>query len=109
MSSHFSTHLFSSSAQTQQLLRHLSRTPLPHETLFLYHNLRTTNVFTLDTFSFPPLLKAVSKLSALTYGLEIHGLASKLGFLSDPFIQTALIAMYVSLMGTARMVILMML
>ncbi|CAI8596655.1 unnamed protein product [Vicia faba] len=45
---------------------------------------------------FPPLLKAVSKLSALTYGLEIHGLASKLGFLSDPFIQTALIAMYAS-------------
>ncbi|KAL5067610.1 hypothetical protein RYX36_018497 [Vicia faba] len=45
---------------------------------------------------FPPLLKAISKLSALTYGLEIHGLASKLGFLSDPFIQTALIAMYAS-------------
>ncbi|CAI8589478.1 unnamed protein product [Vicia faba] len=81
---------------SNQLLRHLSRTPLPHKTLFLYHNLRTIDVFTLDTFSFPPLLKAVSKLSALTYGLEIHGLASKLGFLSDPFIQTALIAMYAS-------------
>ncbi|KAI4317855.1 hypothetical protein L6164_025686 [Bauhinia variegata] len=50
----------------------------------------------LDRFSFPPLLKAVSKAPALTEGLEIHGLATKSGFDSDPFIQTALISVYVS-------------
>ena len=48
----------------------------------------------LDRFSFPPLLKAVSNVSALSEGLEIHGLAAKLGFDSDPFIQTGLVGMY---------------
>jgi len=41
-------------------------------------------------------LKVVSKVSAFNHGLEIHGLASKLGFVDDPFIQTGLIAMYAS-------------
>lgn len=80
---------------SNQLLRHFSRSSTPDKTLFLYRNLRT-NGSTLDCFSFPPLLKAVSKVSAFNYGLEIHGLASKLGFNSDPFIQTALISMYAS-------------
>ncbi|RDX69105.1 Pentatricopeptide repeat-containing protein, partial [Mucuna pruriens] len=78
---------------SNQLLRQFSRGPTPQNTLFLYRLLRT-NGSPLDSFSFPPLLNAVSKLSALNLGLEIHGLASKLGFHSDPFIQTALIAMY---------------
>lgn len=48
----------------------------------------------VDRFSFPPLLKAVSRASALTEGVEIHGLAWKLGFDSDPFVETALVRMY---------------
>lgn len=48
----------------------------------------------LDRFSFPPLLKAVSRASALAEGIEIHGLAWKLGFDSDPFVQTVLVRMY---------------
>lgn len=59
----------------------------------LYKKLRRDGS-TLDRFSFPPLLKAVAKVSALNEGLEIHGLASKLGFHADPFIQTGLIGMY---------------
>lgn len=78
-----------------QLLHHFSRSPTPEKTLFLYHKLRRGGS-TLDRFSFPPLLKAVSKVSAFNQGLEIHGLASKLGFVSDPFIQTGLISMYAS-------------
>ncbi|KAK7308032.1 hypothetical protein VNO77_41623 [Canavalia gladiata] len=76
-----------------QLLRHFSRCPSPEKTLFLYRKLRRGGS-PLDKFSFPPLLKAVSKVSSLSEGLEIHGFSSKLGFHADPFIQTGLIAMY---------------
>ena len=48
----------------------------------------------MDRFTFPPLLKAVSKASALAEGMEIHGLAAKLGFDSDPFVETGLVGMY---------------
>ncbi|KAK7410880.1 hypothetical protein VNO78_02076 [Psophocarpus tetragonolobus] len=80
---------------SNQLLHQFSRSPTPENTLFLYRHLRN-NAFPLplDTFSFPPLFKAISRLSAIHLGLEIHGLTSKLGFHADPFIQTALITMY---------------
>lgn len=48
----------------------------------------------MDRFSFPPLLKALSRVKSLVEGLEIHGLAAKLGFDSDPFVQTGLVRMY---------------
>lgn len=48
----------------------------------------------LDRFSLPPLLKALSRISSLIEGVEIHGLALKLGFDSDPFVQSGLIGMY---------------
>ncbi|KAK7308851.1 hypothetical protein RJT34_05134 [Clitoria ternatea] len=94
----YSLSLFSliSNAHTHfsnQLLRHFSRHPTPRNTLLLYHKLRR-NGSPLDRFSFPPLLKAVTKVSALNEGLDIHGVVSKLGFHSDPFIQTGLVAMY---------------
>lgn len=75
------------------MLRELSRSPQPEKTLLLYEKMRCGGS-SLDRFSFPPLLRGVSKASALNEGLEIHGLASKLGFDSDPFIQTGLIGMY---------------
>lgn len=50
----------------------------------------------IDRFVFPPLLKAASKAFALCEGKTIHGLASKFGFDSDPFVQTALVGMYAS-------------
>lgn len=78
---------------SNKLLRQFSRGPKPENTLLLYKKLRRDGS-TLDRFSFPPLLKAVAKVSALNEGLEIHGLASKLGFHADPFIQTGLIGMY---------------
>ncbi|MCD7447569.1 hypothetical protein HAX54_031598 [Datura stramonium] len=48
----------------------------------------------VDRFSFPPLLKAASRALALREGVEIHGLVCKLGFDSDPFVQTALLGVY---------------
>lgn len=48
----------------------------------------------MDRFSFPPLLKACSRAHALVEGREIHGLAEKLGYGVDPFVQTGLIRMY---------------
>lgn len=48
----------------------------------------------MDRFSFPPILKAVSRASALTEGMEIHGIAAKLCFDKDPFVQTGLVRMY---------------
>lgn len=48
----------------------------------------------IDRFSFPPLLKAAAKALALFEGKTLHGLGLKLGFCSDPFVQTALVGMY---------------
>ncbi|XP_050373849.1 pentatricopeptide repeat-containing protein At4g14820 [Argentina anserina] len=76
-----------------KLLRHLSRCRHPENALFVYEKMRQQGV-SLDRFSFPPLLKAVSRVSALAEGVEIHGLACKLGFDSDPFVQTVLVRMY---------------
>ncbi|KAK4266330.1 hypothetical protein QN277_027271 [Acacia crassicarpa] len=76
-----------------RVLREFSRGSKPKKTLLVYEKMRRDGS-NLDRFSFPPLLKGVSKASALNEGLEIHGLASKLGFDSDPFIQTGLIGMY---------------
>ncbi|KAG2375490.1 Pentatricopeptide repeat-containing protein [Vigna angularis] len=62
---------------SNQLFRRFSRGPTPEGTLLLYRLVRRNGTL-LDRFSFPPLLKAVSKLSALNLGLEVHGLVSKL-------------------------------
>ncbi|GKV42448.1 hypothetical protein SLEP1_g49852 [Rubroshorea leprosula] len=74
-------------------LRHLSRSPNPEFTFFVYQRLRKDGVG-IDRFSFPPLLKAATRVSALAEGRELHGLVFKLGFDSDPFIQTGLVGMY---------------
>ncbi|XP_071725456.1 pentatricopeptide repeat-containing protein At4g14820-like [Rutidosis leptorrhynchoides] len=50
--------------------------------------------FVIDSFSFPSLLKAAARVSALSEGMEVHGFGIKMGFVSDPFVQTGLVAMY---------------
>ncbi|XP_004298066.1 PREDICTED: pentatricopeptide repeat-containing protein At4g14820-like [Fragaria vesca subsp. vesca] len=76
-----------------KLLRELSRCREPEKALLVYETMRREGV-ALDRFSFPPLLKAVSRAVVLAEGLEIHGLACKLGYDSDPFVQTVLVRMY---------------
>ncbi|KAK4478098.1 hypothetical protein RD792_017363 [Penstemon davidsonii] len=62
--------------------------------------------FPVDRFSIPPLLKAASKSVALSEGKMIHGFVSKLGFDSDPYVETALVGMYAAcgLISEARSV-----
>ncbi|KAJ7954868.1 Pentatricopeptide repeat-containing protein [Quillaja saponaria] len=76
-----------------KFLRELSRSTKPEKTLLVYEKMRRDGL-TMDRFSFPPLLKAVARVSGFSVGSEIHGLASKMGFYSDPFIQTGLVGMY---------------
>ncbi|XP_059435312.1 pentatricopeptide repeat-containing protein At4g14820 [Corylus avellana] len=78
---------------SNKLMRQLSRGAEPEKTLLVYEKMRRDGLG-VDRFSFPPLLKAVSRASALDQGMEIHGLASKLGLDSDPFVQTGLVGMY---------------
>uniref|UniRef100_A0A0A0L7I1 Pentatricopeptide repeat-containing protein n=1 Tax=Cucumis sativus TaxID=3659 RepID=A0A0A0L7I1_CUCSA len=59
-----------------------------------YHEKMRAEGLSLDRFCFPPLLKAASRNLSLRTGMEIHGLASKLGFGSDPFVETGLVRMY---------------
>ncbi|CAH8316991.1 unnamed protein product [Eruca vesicaria subsp. sativa] len=75
------------------LLRNLSRSPQPRATILFYQRIRHAGG-RLDQFSFTPILKAASKVSALFEGMEIHGLAFKTATLSDPFVKTAVMDMY---------------
>lgn len=47
-----------------------------------------------DYFTFPALLKACARVSALEEGMQIHGQAVKLGLQGDVFVQNSLINMY---------------
>ncbi|XP_019053204.1 PREDICTED: pentatricopeptide repeat-containing protein At4g14820 [Nelumbo nucifera] len=76
-----------------RILREFSRSYEPDKTLFVYEKMRREGIG-VDRFSFPPLLKASARVATLSEGMEIHGLASKLGFDSDPFVQTGLVRVY---------------
>nr|GMD77328.1 pentatricopeptide repeat-containing protein At4g14820 [Ipomoea batatas] len=78
-----------------KLLRKLSRSREPRKAFLVFGALRKRG-FSVDRFGFPPLLKAASNALALVEGREIHGLGCKLGYDSDPFVQTALLGMYAS-------------
>ncbi|KAF8100657.1 hypothetical protein N665_0219s0031 [Sinapis alba] len=75
------------------LLRNLSRSAEPRATILFYQRIRHAGG-RLDQFSFTPILKAASKVSALFEGMELHGLAFKIATLSDPFVKTAVLDMY---------------
>ncbi|XP_052191486.1 pentatricopeptide repeat-containing protein At4g14820 [Diospyros lotus] len=78
---------------SNSFLRELSRSSEPESALFLFEKLLKEGL-RVDRFSFPALLKASSRVQALMEGMEIHGLGVKLGFDSDPFVQTAVVRMY---------------
>nr|GMD16637.1 pentatricopeptide repeat-containing protein At3g63370, chloroplastic [Ipomoea batatas] len=65
----------------------------PLRAIELYGEMRGLGV-PLDAHSFPSVLKACSEVGDLTRGSEIHGLAIKLGFLSNIFIANSLVDMY---------------
>lgn len=47
-----------------------------------------------DNFTYPAVLKACARLSAVEQGMQIHGQIFKLGFVDDVFVQNSLINMY---------------
>ncbi|KAF8392372.1 hypothetical protein HHK36_022714 [Tetracentron sinense] len=65
------------------VLRELSGSFKPEKTLLVSRKMRRREGIGIDRFSFLPLLKASARVSALDEGMEIHGLASNLGFDSD--------------------------
>ncbi|OIS98488.1 PREDICTED: pentatricopeptide repeat-containing protein At4g14820 [Nicotiana attenuata] len=99
---HYSLSIFSSTLQNppkthliNKLFRELSRSK-ESQNAFLFLENGWRDGLEVDRFSFPPLLKAAARGSALREGVELHGLVCKLGFDSDPFVQTALLGMYAS-------------
>ncbi|XP_057783424.1 pentatricopeptide repeat-containing protein At4g14820 [Salvia miltiorrhiza] len=88
-----------------KILKHLSRSDGPHKALVFFQAMQN-KFFPIDRYSFPPLLKAASRALSLSEGKMIHGLAAKLGYESDPFVQTALLGMYAAcgLISEARLV-----
>ncbi|XP_019086139.1 PREDICTED: pentatricopeptide repeat-containing protein At4g14820-like [Camelina sativa] len=81
------------SLEFNPFLRDLSRSNEPRATILFYQRIRHGGG-RLDQFSFPPVLKAASKVSAFFEGMEIHGVAFKIATLSDPFVETCLMDMY---------------
>ncbi|XP_020590747.1 pentatricopeptide repeat-containing protein At4g14820 [Phalaenopsis equestris] len=78
-------------------LRTFSRAPDgPRRALIAYACIRRSEV-EVDRFMFPTLLSAAAKFNGgdgVAARREAHGLVLKLGFLSDPFIQTSLAGAY---------------
>ncbi|KAF9604626.1 hypothetical protein IFM89_008892 [Coptis chinensis] len=50
----------------------------------------------VNRFSFPPILKASVRVCGVKEGMEIHGVAEKMGFDSDPYVQTWLMGVYIA-------------
>ncbi|KAL8225270.1 hypothetical protein R6Q57_017827 [Mikania cordata] len=78
---------------SNKLLRELSRSIKPEKAFLAYVWMREQGLV-IDSYSLPPLLKASTRVLALNEGMELHGFASKMNFVSDPFVQTGLVAMY---------------
>ncbi|KAL5849801.1 hypothetical protein ACOSQ3_007856 [Xanthoceras sorbifolium] len=86
------TPLTSLSSCNKSLLN-LSRGNQPGNALTMFLKLRMEGL-DVNRFSFPPLLKAAARIEGLFEGMQVHGLGAKLGFDSDPFVQTSLVGMY---------------
>ncbi|WOL09523.1 hypothetical protein Cni_G18276 [Canna indica] len=65
----------------------------PEGALLFYQDMLQRNVKP-DNFTFPFMLKACSRLSAISEGMQIHGHATKYGFERDVFVRNSLINMY---------------
>lgn len=65
----------------------------PHEAILLFKEMHENSVQP-DEFTFPCILKACSRLQALSEGEQIHALIMKCGFGSHGFVKNTLIHMY---------------
>lgn len=63
-----------------------------HDGIVLFHEL--VHEFLPDNFSLPSVIKGCARLGVVQEGKQIHGLALKIGFRSDVFVQGSLVNMY---------------
>ncbi|KAM7487475.1 hypothetical protein LguiB_024959 [Lonicera macranthoides] len=63
------------------------------EAISLYHNM-LHNLTQISSFIFPSILRACSGFGDLGTGQKVHGRIIKLGFESDPVVQTSLLNVY---------------
>jgi pentatricopeptide repeat protein len=79
---------------------------LDQEALRLFYEMQTTGVLP-NQFTFASVLSACANLGALEHGKVIHGGIIRRRFQADPFLQCAMVDMYVKCgsMGSAQMVL----
>lgn len=66
----------------------------PEQSVLLFIRLVEENPILLNSYSFPPVLKACARIMAVSEGTQIHGLATKSGAVADPYVQNSLVRMY---------------
>ncbi|XP_010938918.1 pentatricopeptide repeat-containing protein At2g29760, chloroplastic-like [Elaeis guineensis] len=76
------------------LIRAYLQSQEPVESLHLFHKMRLREGVTVDSFSISLALQACGRSGESTIGRAIHTHLLKVGFVSDLFVQTALVEMY---------------
>ncbi|XP_031473503.1 pentatricopeptide repeat-containing protein At5g15300 [Nymphaea colorata] len=72
------------------MIRGFSQSSVPIEAIFVYTQMEKSHVKP-DSFTFPFLLKACSKLGSISVGNQVHCRVLKLGLQSDVFVRNSLI------------------
>ncbi|XP_007210984.2 pentatricopeptide repeat-containing protein At1g18485 [Prunus persica] len=80
--------------QWNALVSGYARNELYGDAIDVFIELISVTVFKPDNFTFPCLIKACGGLLDVGLGQVIHGMAVKMGLMSDVFVGNALIAMY---------------
>ncbi|KAL6281491.1 hypothetical protein ACE6H2_018372 [Prunus campanulata] len=80
--------------QWNALISGYARNELYGDAIDVFIELISVTVFKPDNFTFPCLIKACGGLLDVGLGQVIHGMAVKMGLMSDVFVGNALIAMY---------------
>lgn len=80
--------------QWNALLSAYTRNDLSHDAVSLFVKLISVTELGPDNFTLPCVIKACSGILDVGLGKVVHGLAVKMGFVSDVFVGNALIAMY---------------
>ncbi|EEF51994.1 putative pentatricopeptide repeat-containing protein At1g03510 [Ricinus communis] len=78
---------------TKQLTSHVNR-GLHHDALTLFYHMQTSLALSLDPYVFPLVLKSCSAVLCPQLGTSVHAHIVKMGFLSNPFVASALVDMY---------------
>lgn len=67
---------------------------MPEQSILLFVRLLEEDPVLLNSHSFPPVLKACARITAVSEGTQIHGLATKCGAVTNPYVQNSLVRMY---------------